>query len=121
MQTSIDIQEQSSRVCVLVKTAFCLGWNTVIPAQMMENHIRMTIALEDIDRVKLIGKPTGLLPYIVMTSSNRMVVTAKRLQALAAKIRSSGEGKVMFEIPFKPESRNGVKAVTKDRWLWVMF
>lgn len=118
VQTSIDIQEQSSRVRVLVKTAFCLGWNTVIPAQMMENHIRMTITLEEIDRARLTSKPVGLLSYIVMTSGNRIVATAKRRQALATKMRSSGEGKVMFEIPFKLESGNDAKAVTK---LWVMF
>ena len=121
VQTSIDVQEQSSRVRVLVKTTFCLGWNTVLPAQMMENHIRMTIALEKIDRIKMIGEPAELLPYIVMTNNNQMVATAKKRQASAAKMRNSGEGKAMFEIPFKLESGNDVKVVAKDRWLWVMF
>ena len=78
MQISIDIQEQSSRVRVLVKTIFCLGWNTVILAQIMENYIRITITLEEIDRARLTSKPVGLLLYIIMTSGNWIVATAKR-------------------------------------------
>ena len=73
--------------------------------------------LEEINRVKLISKPVGLLLYIIITSSNRIVATAKRRQALAIKIRSSSKGKVIFKIPFKLESGNNIKAVTKDRWL----
>jgi len=75
----------------------------------------MTIALEEINRVKLISKPVGLLPYIIITSSNRIVATAKRQQALATKIKSISKGKIMFKIPFKLESGNNVKAIIKDR------
>jgi hypothetical protein len=85
--------------------------------QIMENYIKMTIALEKIDRIKLIGKPARLLPYIVMTNSNQMVATAKKQQALATKIRSNSKSKVMFKIPFKLESGNNVKVIMKDRWL----
>ena len=46
-----------------------------------------------------------------------MVATTKRRQALAAKIKSSGKSKVIFKIPFKLESGNNLKAITKDRWL----
>ena len=46
-----------------------------------------------------------------------MVATTKRRQALAAKIRSSSKGKVIFKIPFKLESGNNIKAITKNRWL----
>ena len=86
-----------------------------MPAQIMENHIRMKIALDEINRIKLISEPVVLLLYIIMTNSSQIVAAAKRLQALAVKMRSNGEGKAMFEISFKLESSNDIKAIIKDK------
>ena len=41
-----------------------------MPAQIIENYIRITIVLEEIDKVKLISKPIGLLLYIIIINSN---------------------------------------------------
>ncbi|OCK73851.1 hypothetical protein K432DRAFT_398562 [Lepidopterella palustris CBS 459.81] len=120
VQTSTDIQEQNSRVRVLVKTAFCLGWNTVTPAQIIENRVRMTIAMEQNDRIRLIGESARMLPYIAVMRSNEMVATATRRQALTAQTRSS-RGKAIFEIPFHSEPSKDAKTVARDRWLWLVF
>ena len=84
-------------------------------AQIIENYIKIIIALEKINRIKLIGKPVELLLYIIMTNNNQIVTTAKKRQASAVKIRNSSKGKAMFEIPFKLKSSNDVKVVVKDR------
>ena len=81
----------------------------------------MKIALNEINRIKLIGEPAIFLPYIVITNSNQIVAAAKRLQALAIKIRNNNKGKAIFKILFKLKSSNNIKAITKDKCLWVIF
>ena len=44
----------------------------------MENYIKIIIALEEIDRVKLISEPVRLLLYIIITNGNKIVAIAAR-------------------------------------------